>query len=81
MILMYTGDEILALSNRLTMVNFGYAVDLNDIKVNNTGRLAAKFLRSFFPDSVFAQKSSDQWGHSPVATLSRYVLCCRCIFH
>ena len=51
MILMYTGDEILALSDRPTMVNFGYAVEPNDIKVNYTGRLAAKFLRSFFPES------------------------------
>lgn len=42
-------DEILALSNRPTVVNFGYAVNPKDIKVNNTGRLAATFLRSFFP--------------------------------
>jgi hypothetical protein len=39
MILMW--DEILVLSNRPTMVNFGYAVDARDIKVNSTGRLAA----------------------------------------
>jgi hypothetical protein len=32
------------------MINLGDAVEPNDIRANNTGRLAAKFLRSFFPD-------------------------------
>jgi hypothetical protein len=30
------------------MINLGETVDPNDIKANNTGRLASKFLRSFF---------------------------------
>jgi hypothetical protein len=36
------------LSEKPPFVNFGYPVDANDIKANNTGRLAAKFLKSFF---------------------------------
>jgi hypothetical protein len=35
------------------MVNLGdlgHAVEPSDIKANSTGRLVAKFLRSFFPD-------------------------------
>jgi len=43
-------NEIVSLSERPAMINLGYTVDPNDIKTNNTGRLAAKFLRSFFPE-------------------------------
>jgi hypothetical protein len=48
--LMQIGNEILELSERPTMINLGDWVDPNDIKVNSTGRLVAKFLRTFFPD-------------------------------
>ena len=44
------GDEIVELSERPAMINFGENVEPNDIRANNTGRLAANFLRSFFPD-------------------------------
>jgi hypothetical protein len=37
---------MLVLSRKPALVDLPYA---NDIKVNNTGRLAAKFLMSFFP--------------------------------
>jgi hypothetical protein len=48
--LTYIGDEIVELSERPAMINLRDAVEPNDIRPNNTGRLAAKFLRSFFPD-------------------------------
>lgn len=47
--LMKIGDEIVELSERAAIIDTGY-VDPNDIKPNNTGRLVAKFLRSFFPE-------------------------------
>jgi hypothetical protein len=45
-----SGAEIVQLSERPAIINLGYTVTAHDIKTNNTGRLAAKFLRSFFPD-------------------------------
>ena len=42
------GDDLQHLSERETLLNYGHDVDPKDIKINNTGRLAAKFLMSFF---------------------------------
>jgi hypothetical protein len=44
------GPEILESSERPATVSTGIPVDLHDIQINSTGRLAAKFLRSFFVD-------------------------------
>lgn len=41
--------EILELSENPPFLNAGFHVAPRDIKVNNTGRLASKFLMSFFP--------------------------------
>jgi hypothetical protein len=40
------------LSERPAMINFGEHVEPNDIRANNTGRLVANFLRSFFQRST-----------------------------
>jgi len=37
-------------SERPAMVQLGYMPEPNDVRANKTGRLAAKFLRSFFPE-------------------------------
>ncbi|TVY55292.1 hypothetical protein LCER1_G004398 [Lachnellula cervina] len=42
--------EIMDLSERPPLINNGYLFDPESIKTNGTGRLVAKFLRSFFPD-------------------------------
>ncbi|TVY38797.1 hypothetical protein LSUB1_G005890 [Lachnellula subtilissima] len=42
--------EIIDLSERPPLVNNGYSFDPESIKINGTGRLVSKFLRSFFPD-------------------------------
>ena len=42
------GDVLQEMSQRLALLNYGYNVDPKDIKTNNNGRLAAKFLISFF---------------------------------
>ncbi|TVY43304.1 hypothetical protein LOCC1_G005026 [Lachnellula occidentalis] len=42
--------EIMDLCERPPLVDNGYPFDPESIKINGTGRLVAKFLRSFFPD-------------------------------
>jgi hypothetical protein len=44
---MCEGDALQELSERSAFIN---SVDPKDIKENNTGRLAAKFVMSFFPN-------------------------------
>ena len=41
-------DSLQELSERPRLLNFGGVVDPKDIKINNTGRLVAKYLMSFF---------------------------------
>ena len=48
--LIVIGSEILELSERPVIIDFGNSSEPGDIRINNTGRLAAKFLRSFFPE-------------------------------
>lgn len=49
-ILIRVGLKITELSERPKMVNLGQTdTDLGDFMANNTGRLAAIFLKSFFP--------------------------------
>jgi hypothetical protein len=48
--LTYVDPEIIELSERPPLVNPGFPLDPEYIKINGTGRLVAKFLRSFFPE-------------------------------
>jgi hypothetical protein len=46
------GGTLQEVSERPALLNYGYDVDPKDIKINNNGRLAAKFLISFFAKNV-----------------------------